>query len=252
MTHFRSPVIWLCLLLQTAGRAEAEEPLRFGTFTNINSPGLVTCERVLREAYGKLGRSIVVEHMPAKRSLYWAESGRLDGDLCRAKSSDNLIKVPTPIFQWKLSAFSTRQLEIKSWSDLKSLKVGYERGMTIVAQHNELTLLPANNIESAILQASKDRVDVLLDDQNTVIYNARRMNIHNLIANEPPLVSGPTFHLLNSTHQQLAEQLNAVLQQMDAAGRMKQIEHEVMQEFMRKAEQESLLAKPVITGPTLQ
>jgi polar amino acid transport system substrate-binding protein len=241
--HTHSLAGAICLLL-IALSAQATEPLRFGTFTNINAPGLVACERVLREAYAKLGHSITVEHLPAQRSLYWAETGRLDGDLCRALPYANLIRVPTPILHWKLTAFSTRKLEINSWSDLKPFTVGYERGMTIIAQHSELTLQPANSIESAILQASKGRVDLLLNDDLTGRYNIRRMGIDNLIANETPLAPGPVFHLLNSKHQMLAEQLNSVLLEMAATDRIGQIRDEVMQEFLYQADQENLQEQP--------
>lgn len=234
--HTRSLLAALGLLL--ALTAQAAETLRFGTFTNLNSPGLEACERVLREAYARLGYRISVEHLPAQRSLYWADTGRLDGDLCRAQSYASLIKVPTPILHWQLTAFSTRPLDIHSWDDLKPFKVGYERGMTLIAQHTELTLLPANSIESAILQASKGRVDVLLNDDFTTRYNLRRMGIDNLIANPTPLAPGPAFHLLNSKHQKLAEQLNEVLMDMDSSGRIRQIKDDVIDAYMRKAEQE--------------
>ena len=152
--------------------------------------------------------------------------------------------MPTPILHWQLTAFSTRQLDINAWSDLKPFKVGYERGMTIIAEHSELNLLPANSIESAILQASMGRVDVLLNDDFTTRYNLRRMGVENLIANPTPLAPGPAFHLLNSKHQKLAEQLNEVLLEMTANDRIRQIKDEVIEDFMRKAEQEDRRERP--------
>ena len=241
--HIPSFAAAICVLM-LAFSALAAEPLRFGTFTNINSPGLEACERVLREAYSRLGYSISIEHLPAQRSLYWAETGRLDGDLCRAQPYASLIKVPTPILHWQLTAFSTRQLDINAWSDLKPFRVGYERGMTIIAEHSELNLLPANSIESAILQASMGRVDVLLNDDFTTRYNLRRMGVENLIANPTPLAPGPAFHLLNSKQQKLDEQLNAVLLEMTANDRIRQIKDEVIEDFMRKAEQEYRQEQP--------
>ncbi len=238
----------LSLLLATAW-VQAEEPLRFGTFENTNSPGLVTCEQVLREAYAQLGRSIVIEHLPGQRSLYWAKSGRLDGDLCRSQAVDGLLKVTTPIYQWKLVAFSNRPLTINSWEDLRPYRIGYERGMLALAKHKELDLLPANSIETAVLQLSKSRVDVLINDHNSVVYIAKKMGIDNLIANQPPLLEGGVYHLLNSQHQALAEQLNKVLEDMTRSGRIQQIEQEVLEEFMQRAEHEHV-SPSESSGPT--
>lgn len=229
---------WLTLLLLLPTALQAQEPLHLGTFSNTHSPVLHVCERVLREAYAKLGRSIVVEHLPAERALYWASSGRLDGDLCRGHASEGLLLVPTAVYYWQLGVFSTRPLSVQTWSDLQPYKIAYERGMRGVSAHQELDLVPVNSIQSGIQLLAKHRVDILLDDYNSVLYAARKMKVNDLLASQPKLARGPTYHLLNKKHAVLARQLNAVLAQMTSDGRIEQIEQEVMAEFMLEAEQE--------------
>lgn len=226
----------LCLIgLLLALPALAEPPLRFGTFSNLHSPGLGACEAVLREAYAQLGREIRIEHLPAQRSLYWADNGRLDGDLCRAKRHGQLLQVATPVYHWQLVAFSTRPLRTGSWADLQGLRISYERGMAVIAEHRELDLFPANSIESAIQMLAQGRVDVLLDDYNSVLYSAKTLQVDNLVANQPPLMEGPIYHLLNREHQHLATQLDQVLAGMQRSGRIQQIANDVLQQYLRAA-----------------
>lgn len=239
---------WLSLLILLPFASVAEEPLRFGTFQNTQSPVLHVCERVLREAYASLGRSIEVEHLPAERSLFWAISGRLDGDLCRGQSNSELLLVPTPVYYWQMGVFSNRPLSIQSWEDLKPYKIAYERGMSLISEHQELDLVPVNSIESGINLLSTKRIDVLLDDYNSVLYAARKMQVDNLFAHQQRLAQGPTYHLLNKKHAALAAQLDLVLTQMARDGRIAQIEKEVMAEFMLDADQ-SISPEQETTNP---
>ncbi|SDU27014.1 extracellular solute-binding protein, family 3 [Pseudomonas pohangensis] len=230
-----SLAFWLSLLVLLPLNTLADKLLRFGTFQNAHSPALHICEQVLREAYAKLGRSIAVEYLPGERSLYWARSGRLDGELCRGQAHAGLLFVPTPLYQWQLGVFSNQPLSIQSWADLKPYKIAYERSMSIISAHQELDLVPVNNIESGILLLSKNRVDILLDDYNSVLYAARKMKIEHLLGGRQVVERGPIYHLPNPKHALLAMQLEVVLAQMARDGRIEQIEQEVMAEFMLEA-----------------
>ena len=226
------PTFWLSLLMLLPDLSGATETLRFGTFKNTDSPALQVCEQVIREAYARLGRRIEVEHLPAERSLYWAQSGRLDGDLCRGQQSDDLLQVPTALYQLQLTAFSTRALPVSSWADLKPYKIAYERGMRSIQEHQELDLVAVNSIHSGILLLQNNRVDILLYDHYSVLYAANKMNLSQPLVGQPIVLGIPARHLLNKKHKALIEPLNQALQEMEKSGRIQQIEEHVMARFM--------------------
>lgn len=236
------PVFWLSLLMLLSDLSVAAETLRLGTFKNTDSPGLQICEQVLQEAYAKLGFSIEVEHLPAERSLFWANSGRLDGELCRNQKSDDLLLVPTPLYAFRLSAFSIKPLPISSWSDLQPYKVAYERGMRAVHEHTELDLLPVNSIQSGILLLDKQRVDILLDDHDSVLYAVNQMSLAQPLFSQPIVLAAPAYHLLNKKHAALAIQLNRVLQEMEKSGRIRQIKEQVMTRLLPESTQKQPVA----------
>lgn len=239
--HATLLAFWLALQLLLSTPARAGEPLRFGTFQNSQSPILHICEQVLREAYASLGHMIKVVHLPAERSLYWAANGRLDGELCRAQASDALLLVPAPVYYWQLAAFSIKPLPVQSWQDLHPYKIAYERGMRVISAHHGLNLVPANSIQSGILLLQKNRVDILLDEYNSVLYAAHNMNIDGLQGHQQIVDRGPLHHLLNKKHAALARQLDGVLTQMGSSGRIDQIAQTVMEDFRLPATPEHTL-----------
>lgn len=71
-------------------------------FTTIEkSSYAVITERVLKEAYGRLGIDIRVSGRPAQRAIHDANSGAVDGELYRIKDVHlkypNLMMVPVPV-----------------------------------------------------------------------------------------------------------------------------------------------------------
>lgn len=235
-------VLLLSLLLPLAVQVQAAEPLRLGTYLNTRSPGLHVCEQVLREAYARLGLSIEVEHLPAERSLHWATSGRLDGELCRVQETEGLLPVPTKLHDFRLSAFTIRPLPVTSWADLQPYKIAYERGMRPISQRTELDLTAVNSIQSGILLLDKKRVDIFLDDHYSVLYAASQMNLTQPLFSQPLILAVPTYHLLNKKHGALAKQLDRVLQEMQQNGRMQQIEQQVMAQFFPEGIREQSVA----------
>jgi len=71
-----------------------------------DDPAATISEMVLREAYRRLGRTLVVHQLPGERSLVYANEGKMDGELYRKLGLDrdypNLVIVPVPLltFDW--------------------------------------------------------------------------------------------------------------------------------------------------------
>jgi len=231
--HMRIFLFSLLLALLLSPSLRAEQPLHFGTFPDTQSPTLAICEQIIREAYAALGHSIEIEHLPGNRSIYWAQSGKLDGELCRTQPFAGLIKVEPALFNISIHAFSVRELPIHGWEDLKGLKINYERSMKSLQEKTEhLDATPANGIHNALEQLQKGRTDVYLNEPNSVLFVASQLGMHNLIIHQPALDTAPLYHQLNSKHVALAKQLSIELQRMSKSGRLAEIEQQTLHDAM--------------------
>ncbi|NQZ07834.1 MAG: hypothetical protein HRT35_11790 [Algicola sp.] len=102
-----------------------------------NSPSLDPCYEVVTQAYRALRINLRVNEYPGRRSLQLANSGKVDGDLCRitqvAESYQNLLPVTPFIMSMSIVAITRKGVaDINSLVDLGGRSVGSERGMQAV------------------------------------------------------------------------------------------------------------------------
>jgi len=93
-------------------------------------PAAIIAERILREAYRRIGRELEVKAMPGERSLLSANSGDTDGELYRRAGIDkaypNLLMVPVALQQYEIVVFSKlRQFDVRGWESLRPYKLGF-------------------------------------------------------------------------------------------------------------------------------
>jgi len=71
---------------------------------------LIIGEKVLNEAYQRLGINMQIKKFPAERALYTSNSGLVDGELCRVEGLDktytNLIRIPVAVSKVEHVIFS--------------------------------------------------------------------------------------------------------------------------------------------------
>lgn len=233
--HFyRAGLVLLALLCSLPVRAEG--PLRLSTFPE---PGItIVFRRVLTEAYEQLGREIDITEYPAERALILASSGAVDGEAGRIsiieKSYPNLVRVPTPIYRSEFTAF-TRRADIdvsQGWAALKPYRVGVLIGFKYIeARAPKLNSVSLPSYEKLMSMLAAGRLDVVimpLHDGLAVIRDKDLWGIHAL---EPPLSVEPMYHYLHPSNAELVESIDAILQRMQAQGRIRQIADEVRAEL---------------------
>jgi len=198
-------------------------------FTSPENPMSKKVELVLKTAYGRLGIAIEVVHMPGKRALLMSNTGIYDGELIRSevvlKQFENLIKVPVPISELNLFAFTHGQpLAKTNWEGLKGLNVGITIG-SIYAEVKTAHLNPVRlvNTNQLFKMLSSDRIDVVIVSRNIGKYSIRTSSIPNIIMNEPPLFRSPIFHMLHKKHQLLLPKITAILSEMKKSGQIEKI-----------------------------
>ena len=129
----------LCGLLPAWVAAQALPVVNVSTLVG-DDPAAVIAELVLREAYRRLGRTLVVHQLPGERSLVYANEGKMDGELYRKLGLDrdypNLIIVPVPLLTFELVIFTRgTSFVVNGWDSLRPYTMGFVRGNKI-AQEN--------------------------------------------------------------------------------------------------------------------
>jgi polar amino acid transport system substrate-binding protein len=230
--HLIGTVIGLCasgfLLIQTAHADTPNCQFVIGSchrppLSNASGTGII--DRIVIEAFRRLGYVACIEAQTCERSLRNADSGVADGDVLRvpeavAASAPNLVSVPETLYVLPMSGFTLQpDLRINGLDSLAGLRVGYILGWKILEEKvraagtlrvrdtNELfTLLPAN------------KVDLVIYERLTGQQQAKEMGLAGLLTLEPPLLLTPQHLMLNRRHQQLLEPLAAALRAIKADG----------------------------------
>jgi len=197
-------------------------------------------ERVLTEAYQRLGMSFQLEHYPGLRSLRTAENGYVDGELSRQggleKTHPNLLRVPVPVNKLEAVAFTrTVNFPVRGWASLKPYRVGIRRGVNFAERGTA-----AAGIETHTVDGVDQLLRLLLAGRVDLVVLARingleaievlgDTGIHPL---DPPVESFPLFHYLHVHHRALLPKITAVLEQMAQEGRIQQIREDfILQRF---------------------
>lgn len=210
------------------GRALAERPvLRIGT---TDSPPLSTpdqrgmLDRMLKEAFSRIGVQVEFVTLPSERSLAMAEAGEIDGDNNRVAGLQqrypNLIQVPESNMSYEFMAFATRPgVTVSGWRDLDRYRVAHVIGWKIFEDNvtaHQLTRVGTAKQLFSFLDAG--RADVVLFDRIGGRHFLRSLGVARGYAVEPPLARREMFLYLNARHAALIPALSRSLQAMKADG----------------------------------
>lgn len=196
-------------------------------------------KEVLREAYRRIGYDVIFTFLPAKRSLEMANFGKFDGDVARIKGTEsvypNLIQIPTPVISFKGVAFSKNiSRAIKTWRDLKGLRVGIIRGIRY-SEIQTKTLSPyfAEDMPHLFRLLDEDKIQIAIAVLKAGIIEINRhyknSGIH--IIGEP-LYSSSLYHFVHKRNMHLVPMLDNALKEMENQGRTSKIIEAVFQKQM--------------------
>lgn len=185
-------------------------------------PAAVISELVLREAYRRLGRKLVVHQLPGERSLVYANEGRMDGELYRKLGLDrdypNLLIVPVPLLTFELVIFSRgTSFVVHGWESLRPYTLGFVRGNKIAQENTQgMKVEPVPTMQQAFEKLVMGRTDLVLGHRASGMAVVRSQQLEGIMVLEPPLASFPVYHYLNKKHAALVPELTRVLKQMQA------------------------------------
>lgn len=233
--------IFLCLVLLMVGaggnpcsaRDRDKRPsLVFTTFPS-NGMGLLF-NRILVEAYARIGYGTKILRVPPERALTMADEGIVDGEAARVPVIEeahlNLIRVPTPVYINTVVAFSKkREIDLsKGWTALAPYRLGTVRGYKYVEKQTSAydhTL--ASSYGQLFAMLKNDRVDVAVTEYLETMSSLMNFDFGDIRLLSPPLARRPMYHYLHRKHADLVPRIDAELRRMKDEGRLKTILEEI-------------------------
>lgn len=232
-------VTWSLALCGSMTAAKEAATLRFSMPENLRV-GTVMAQRILLQAYAKIGVKINFVPLPAARSTLMWEDGRLDGLTYRLIDTElaNGIQLKTPISYGDVVAFSIKErFQVAGYDSLRPYKVGYIAGVPFLLE--KLKNVPvkesAPSIESLFRKLELGRSDVVVDSRFSLCF-AEKLGIANVMILEPALERSFGHHYLHMRHQHLVEPLEKALQSMERDGSIKKLQDEAVRDFMLRCE----------------
>ena len=224
------------LLLSWPITVRAQEPL---VFTGIeNSSYASISERVMLEAYGRMGREVAFSSLPAARALVVSNSGRVDGELYRIKNIHlkypNLIMLPVPIGIMEGVAITTDpDISLSGWDSLQSHRVCIRNGVKFAeAGTKNIDVHIANSNEQLFRMLGKNRCDIIILARLTSIALAQAFT---KTEKKPVyyslLQTYPLFHYLHKKNENLVPELTKILEEMESDGTISKIREDYIAEI---------------------
>jgi len=230
----------LCVVFLTSVNSAVAEvddrPLL--VFSGIeNSGNTVVGERVMREAYRRIGYRIRIDYYSASRALTVSSSGEVDGELGRIRGIDrvyeNLVMVDTPMNRMEAMVFSIRHnFTVNGWPSLSPYVIGIQLGVKYAEQRTAaMQRVLANNNDQLIGLLIAGRVDLILMTRTSSMLALKDHPDVDLNRLEPPVDQYELFHYLHKKNEHLKPLINQALQQMEQEGVIEKIRQDYLEEL---------------------
>jgi len=222
-------VLTVCLMVM-AVQGNAEETLTITAIENL-SHGFIT-EKILKEAYKRIGIKMEVKGYPAERAMQMANEGESDGELRRPagmnKEYKNLIMVPQPVDVGEAVVFTKNKVfAVNGWESLKPYKIGILRGNKFAEKGTDgMNRLPANTIEQLFEMLDAERADIIVLLRRNGVATHKKMNLPGIRVLEPPVETMQLYHYLHKKNERLVPKVAAALQEMEKEGLIQKIKEQ--------------------------
>ncbi|BBN82504.1 hypothetical protein PA25_24890 [Pseudoalteromonas sp. A25] len=228
---------WLSLLLLSMSFASAQNasltPITLSTTNDPRTPLYQQATQVLKVAFAELGYALHVVTLPNKRSLSWANTGKVDGELFRISDLDlsslkNLEQVEQAIAVVDQSVVGKSHLSIDGWASMKNYTIAYERGTAFLDKNQARFkgVILVDDFHQAIELISMARADLTITSSATAerLLSISPITFADIKVHTPPLVEIKLHTYINKQlHPNLAKRLAHTLFNMKQDGRFEQL-----------------------------
>lgn len=182
-------------------------------------------DRIVKEAFRRIGVTVKTLSAPSERSLVNANLGIVDGEYLRTagieKKYPGLVMVPEPICENEFTAFARDPaIRVKGWKGLEPFAVGYITGWKILEENvtrvKSLTIVKDDGALFELLRSG--RVDIIIYERIRGDALLKRVKDKETRPIQPPLARRPMYLYLNRKHSTLVSPLAEALRQMKREG----------------------------------
>uniref|UniRef100_A0A831UD94 Transporter substrate-binding domain-containing protein n=1 Tax=Geobacter metallireducens TaxID=28232 RepID=A0A831UD94_GEOME len=221
----------VCLMLVPAGvHAKVLELSAADAYPYSSPEGEGVADRIVREAFRRIGVAAKVLYAPSERSLVNANDGMAAGEYLRIAGLEqyypNLVMVPEPICEYQFTAFARdRGIRIKGWESLRPYNVGYITGWKILEQNvTGVKSVTTVRSEEALFELLRSgRADLVIFERLGGEAFLRRTGNKDIRPLSPPLARRDMFLYLNRRHESLVPRVAKALRQMKQDGTWRRI-----------------------------
>ncbi len=198
----------------------------------------VMAERILQEAYKRLGVVVEYKLYPGERALIVANAGGTDGEVARIEGMEkmypNLIRVSVPIAYSDLVVFTTDpQVTVTGWESLRPYYVCIVRGMKLAEIKTQgMKVDRVTRSEQLFKKLARKRNDVGVYLRSGYC-EVKKLNLSEIRIVEPPIEQLVFYHYLHKRHQGSVKKLEEILRQMEHEKYIDAIYQQVKEEFSR-------------------
>jgi len=202
-------------------------------------PITMISERVVSEAYNRLGIQVQIEKFPSERSITESNNGKVDGEVSRISGIDdiysNLIMVPVMVNWFDIVVF-TKDIKssVTGWDSLKPYTIGIKIGTKFAEMGTKgMTVSPVSTSEQLFLMLDFRRTDVVVMSRVTGLFEIKQLQLQGIRILEPPLSKKKLYHYIHKKHKSIIPALTKVLQDMETEGRIEEIREQAITELLK-------------------
>jgi len=187
-------------------------------------------DRIVTEAFRRLGLEVKLVQLPSERALQNANLGIDDGNYVRIAGLSslypNLLMVPEPMSEFSFTAFARDpELRTATWADLRRRRTAIVTGWKIAERNLEgaPSLTRVRDEEGLFSLLDKGRVEVVVSSLHTGRELLRLRGYQDVRALLPPLTTQPMYIYLNKKHAALVPKLAEALREMRRDGALQRL-----------------------------
>lgn len=234
---------WVLIFLFFASLpCRAQDHLVFSRPRDQSGVATLMGERILKEAYARLGIDFEFRELPNVRALFTANRGGTDGDFLRLagleRTYPNLTMISVPIGYVDIMVYTKEtEFPVRGWHSLSPYSIGFVRGFKLAEARTEgMHVEVVNTPEQAFLKLNAGRSDIVVESRSAQC-KLKDYNVSDIRILEPPLDKLVLYHYLHTRHTALKAKLETVLTCMGQEGELKALQDQAQQDFMESCGQ---------------
>lgn len=189
-------------------------------------------DRVVLEAFARIGYEVKILQLPSERALINANEGMDDGNYARIdgieKTYPNLVKVPESITEFRFVAFSKHlspSFQTSGWDVLKPYNVGIITGWKILEANitGTKSLIRVRDQKILFELLNSGRADLIVYDQRQGSIALKESKLMDIKVLEPPLAVRDMYLYLHRKHTGLVPGIAEAIRSMKQDGTYRRI-----------------------------